>query len=1381
MGSMEQDIKNIFQYMKSVKKLNEKTIRSIDDYGKIKGEQKYFLTSEEVLNNNVSVRIYDENELKIEIYKEENENDELDVTDDFYNKIFKLYQFIELQGDDYELIYSDNILTWEFENTKIKHPLLINTMELKFEEEENKFFLQPMETLSTLELDFLEGLPIEGLSKLFKVKEVMKEDLRDFRNVRNSEHLLKKILGCLSGKDEEESSIEEFSTDEKVEFSKKPKLYKIPTLIFRKRSEKLDIKDIEEIIEFIDKGGKIPETIKALVTSNDEIEKNKDNYIWKDVSKDLLFPLPANEDQKEIARRLADNYGVVVQGPPGTGKSHTIVNLICHLLAHGKRILVTSQREKALSVLRDKIPSEIRSLCISVLGNDKDSIGKLDESIRNITDNISLDKDRLLQEIGQLEEDLRANSNLQKDLIEKITDIELNSNYRVTYKGEEYTFIEVAKWLRENREKYDFLKDSVCYGVEQPMTNEEYLDLVSLLNTVSKDEIQYSDEIIQLIDTFPKLYKLINLTKDLEKLKKKEEALKKKINGYSYDNSILVNIVEINNKLDGLIEELKGIESENLNLLLEKYNDDSYTKDITREFLDQGGKSINEISNIVKDLALKELKIPHFVDFKTFKKDFELVYNELRKNKKIGLMFKLTNKNSMYIMESCKVNNKTMENQLVRETIKKYIRKKELEEDFLMLWNNYAKSFNLKTYSEVTIENINILDESIKYIRSISELNEKYINPIKKLTGNNIPNNLNLYNYDDVLKLKSIFKSINEVSDILKINKQIDEYKLLFEKNKVTSGLDEYILNYNYDGIYEKYREFQRLISINKNVVRIKSLMEKLRTTMPIFYDDFKDNSKKYIALNFEEAFKYLSWRSLLDGVKEKDIQALEEELSIAKENERYLILNLVDKKTWYNQILNMTDSSKRSLYAWLEAMKKVGKGTGKYANYYKRLAKQEMSNCKKAIPVWIMPFNKVIENLSIEDEPFDVVIFDESSQSNIMALQALFRAKKAVVVGDDNQISPMVVGYNKEEQLKLIDTYLSDIPNREWFDLETSLYSTALRIFPNKLLLREHFRSVPEIIEFSNKFAYNGEIIPLRYPKINERFENAVIPCKVEEGYRHGDNQNKVNVPEAKALVNKIVECCKDPRHDNMTFGVISLLGSNQAELIESMLVKKLGKKEIIKRKLICGDAYSFQGDERDVIFLSMVVAKNMRFAALTKEEDRRRFNVAASRARNQMWLFHSIDLDGLNPNCARYELLEYFMNPERDFFESEEKRFTSNFEKDVYKMIKAKGYIVNTQVRVGRYTIDLVVEGRKNRLGIECDGDSWQGIDKWKSDRECINQLERVGWEFVRIRGCDFYLNPEDTMKKVFEKIEEMRIEKIISKKENLLLDECAATIKK
>ena len=179
----------------------------------------------------------------------------------------------------------------------------------------------------------------------------------------------------------------------------------------------------------------------------------------------------------------------------------------------------------------------------------------------------------------------------------------------------------------------------------------------------------------------------------------------------------------------------------------------------------------------------------------------------------------------------------------------------------------------------------------------------------------------------------------------------------------------------------------------------------------------------------------------------------------------------------------------------------------------------------------------------------------------------------------------------------------------------------------------------MPEIIQFSNDLCYapNGTPLdPLRaYPA--NRLRPLVIR-HVADGIRTGSSQNALNEPEADAVLAQIVACITDPRYEGRTMGVISLQGEAQAKLIEHKLLEILEPEVIEQRRLICGDAYAFQGDERHIVFLSMVAAPGeTRIGALSNDSARQRFNVAASRAQDQLWLFHSATLTcSARPACA-------------------------------------------------------------------------------------------------------------------------------------------------
>jgi very-short-patch-repair endonuclease len=425
------------------------------------------------------------------------------------------------------------------------------------------------------------------------------------------------------------------------------------------------------------------------------------------------------------------------------------------------------------------------------------------------------------------------------------------------------------------------------------------------------------------------------------------------------------------------------------------------------------------------------------------------------------------------------------------------------------------------------------------------------------------------------------------------------------------------------------------------------------------------------------------------------------------------------------------------------------------------------MDQCRDAIPVWIMPRYLVAEMVDPAAGRYDLVIVDEASQLGVESLFLFYISKKMVVVGDDQQISPYGVGIADEDVANLQHHYLDGVPHHHALRAQSSLYGNAKIRFGQNIVLREHFRCMPEIIQFSNDLCYanNGTPLdPLRaYPA--NRLKPLVVR-HVPDGYRTGSSQNALNEPEADAILAQIVACIADPRYEKRTMGVISLQGEAQAKLIEHKLLESLEPEVIEQRRLICGDAYAFQGDERHIIFLSMVAAPGeVRIGALSNDSARQRFNVAASRAQDQLWLFHSATLDILSPTCMRHRLLGYMLNPGRQAADGGTNRFDSQFERDVFQVITDRGFYVRTQVCVGdptnhRYRIDLVVEGMQGRLAVECDGDEWHGPDRYEQDMARQRDLERAGWQFVRIRGGAFYRDRSKATEQLWNELERLGI---------------------
>jgi len=497
------------------------------------------------------------------------------------------------------------------------------------------------------------------------------------------------------------------------------------------------------------------------------------------------------------------------------------------------------------------------------------------------------------------------------------------------------------------------------------------------------------------------------------------------------------------------------------------------------------------------------------------------------------------------------------------------------------------------------------------------------------------------------------------------------------------------------------------------------------------------------------------------------------DQLSQAELEERIALEKLASNRGWAHCLQRLTPHETTYLNMYALAVRKVGKGTGKYAARNQEDARASLRQCQTAVPAWIMPMHQVFETIPV-DRPnlFDVVIVDEASQSGLEALLLSWLAPRLVIVGDDKQVSPSNVGLDHEAVYTLQDRYLAGIETKALFGPMNSFFDQAVGKSRARIMLREHFRCMPEIIGFSNELSYRGQLIPLRQygadrlPPLRSTFVKGAMVA---------GRRDIVNEAEAQAMVDQIAKCVADPAYDEKTMGVISLLGNAQDKLIMTRLVDALGVREVEKRRLRAGNAEAFQGDERHVMFISMVSSLQSttgpaKIGALSKESDQQRLNVAASRAQDQVWLFHSVHPGDLSTKDLRRSYLQYVLKPPADQdsldigeVSSDERHpvFDSLFEQRVFLALRARGYRVRPQLKVGRYRIDLVVEGGTRRLAIECDGDAFHGVDVQIDDAARQRDLERVGWTFWRVRGSSFFRDPHAALAPLWDLLDKLGIE--------------------
>ena len=158
-----------------------------------------------------------------------------------------------------------------------------------------------------------------------------------------------------------------------------------------------------------------------------------------------------------------------------------------------------------------------------------------------------------------------------------------------------------------------------------------------------------------------------------------------------------------------------------------------------------------------------------------------------------------------------------------------------------------------------------------------------------------------------------------------------------------------------------------------------------------------------------------------------------------------------------------------------------------------------------------------------------------------------------------------------------------------------------------------------------------------------------------------------------------------------------------------------------------------------------------------------RKRYNVAISRAKDQLWIIHSIDKNTLKDGDLRKELFDYMDSLKENTFENSisENATISDFENEVAKHLLEKNYTIRQKWRVGSYDIDMVAIYDDKKIAIECDGKTLNHTeDEVVANLEEQEILERCGWEFIRVRASEYFRNPEKAIKDIIIQLDDKGI---------------------
>lgn len=1160
-------------------------------------------------------------------------------------------------------------------------------------------------------------------------------------------------------------------------------------------------KQIESDGETIVLPGAITEVVKDPLTINEDLVTpsyrglspvfGSGDATGSSKVQELYFPMAFNDEQVRIVQLLDVSNGVVVQGPPGTGKTHTIANVICHYLANGKRVLVTSMKDPALAVLQEKLPGEIQPLAISLLNSAAEGMKQFEHAITKIASEVpTIDQGALAREINHLEQEIDALHGKMNMVDYKVNQWAKKNLDRIEIDGEQVAPQDAAQEVVQQAGSFEWLPDALNIGPEySPKFSDA--DLVRLRDARRQlgEDMVYRDATLPKVADFPDARLLLQTHEDLGRFTVLSQEVEAGEVPSLADSS--AETVELLQKLEQHVTHLRNLRAEIAGVrqpwtaaVREKIR--KAASDETLQLFESLGVELKMAADERKLYLTRPVEVPRDTDtderlleglrnLAEGKRPFGLagIFGKSEEKKKLDAIKVLASVPSSaddwkhalgYVTFQKKLRELAIRwNALAQEVMVCALPGTEPEHGLAAHthFSVYEKLKIVVQVEETVCQHAKMVFPNWQSVRGLAD-NDNVLSELEQALRHHLTKN----RLAGVWAVKAQFQKVLEGCS----GAAVDSIRRFLQDTLGNPEVSDADMQSKWSSFMN---ELVRLHALNTQFAIVKQVTSVVRDSGASIYaqllaEPLAGTVDHLIPDNWRNAWRLKRLSTYLVSIDaQEELKALAQKRREVENDLAKAYKDIVTKRTWLRLAEKTTPDIRSALMAYLTAIQRMGKGTGKRAVRYRQDARAAASSANAAVPCWIMPHYRIYESLPPEMGCFDLVIIDEASQSDLTALPALLRAKKVLVVGDDKQVSPEGVGLEEEKVRSLMNRFLGNQVEtyRPQLSPERSLYDLFKVVFAKStVMLKEHFRCVGPIIEYSKREFYNHELRPLRLPKAAERLDPPLIDVFVQDGFRKGDT----NQAEARFIVDEIRRITEDPAMEKRSIGMVSLLADKQALKVWEMLTEELGPETMARHRIACGDAKTFQGKERDIMFLSMIVSPGEKFMALSKDTFAQRFNVAASRARDRMYLVRSVGADHLSTaDMLRRGLIMHFTSP----FAQDEVRVKdlrqlceSPFEREVYDILVERGYRVTPQVKVGQYRIDLVVEGNGDTLlAVECDGDRYHGADRWDADMRRQRVLERAGWIFWRCFASTFVRRKDAMVADLLKSLTERGIEPV------------------
>ena len=512
---------------------------------------------------------------------------------------------------------------------------------------------------------------------------------------------------------------------------------------------------------------------------------------------------------------------------------------------------------------------------------------------------------------------------------------------------------------------------------------------------------------------------------------------------------------------------------------------------------------------------------------------------------------------------------------------------------------------------------------------------------------------------------------------------------------------------------------------------------------------DFEVESENLDRLKVELDFITQKWQLRkieADIQKIGNLHVMMEQIRQLKKKQKTLAVNIL-KSTRREALKALLRDDKKKRRIKVHAMSLVERRKKLQS---KILEEEDFKPLLEAFPCWCVTTYAVSDSLPLKPGMFDIAIIDEASQCDIAScFPIMYRAKKSVIVGDDKQLPHLSFLEKAKEQSFLSQYGIPDKYQLMWRFRTNSMFDLADYYSMNSVMLDEHFRSLPPVINFSNREFYSDRIRVMRKDSFNDKVLDLI---KVEDGKVDSDATR--NLPEAEELIKVLHEIIIEDEKNNSdnptTIGIISPFRA-QVEQLKISVPKVLSDYMIRKHQIEIGTAHTFQGDERDIMLISWAFANNSHPQSITFIQKPNLFNVAITRAKNKCINFVSHDIETMSEGHFRNYIsyIKEYLDRRKALVNDEidANIYKNSFEREVADEIRKLDHRVLAGADIAGLSADLVVD---DKFILEVDGVE----DKQKSNISNMKKqsiLERSGYKVKRITFREWQNSPKACLDRI------------------------------